>query len=48
VHLNPLAIGSGDAGALLTSMLEGIKGEVGEPSYILPWGINAEQTAGFV
>lgn len=41
-----LAIGGGDASALLSAMLEGIQPEKGEASYIFAWRIDAEDATG--
>jgi hypothetical protein len=48
MHLNSLVIGDSDASALLTSVLKGIKGKIGEPRYILAGGVDAKKTAGFM
>ena len=44
MHSNPSAIGGSNASALLTPMLKGIEGEIGQPGHILARGINAEDT----
>src|SRR5438067_25554 len=43
-----VAVGCGDACALLTPMLEGIEAKKSNPCDIFAWGINPKDAAGFV
>jgi hypothetical protein len=43
-----LAIGSGDAGAFLAAVLEGIEGKKGKSGYIFIWGVDTKYTARLV
>ena len=45
-EMNLLAIGSGYARAFLASMLKGIEAVEGNPGYVFPWRVDAEDAAG--
>ena len=48
VNVEVFTITGGDAGALLTTVLESKKGKKGKPGYIFIRGKNAENAAGLV
>ena len=48
VNSEGLAVGGGDAGALLAAVLEGEETEKGETGRVLAWGINAHHATLFV
>ena len=48
VNLDFLAVGGGDAGALLPAVLQGEQGEICKPSYVFFGSADTKNTAGFV
>jgi hypothetical protein len=44
--MNLAAVGGGYACAFLASMLEGIQAVEGDPGYVFPWRVDAEDAAG--
>jgi hypothetical protein len=47
-HLHPLAVGNGNTGTFLTTVLQGKESEVCKPSYVLTGTIDSKNTATLV
>ncbi len=48
IYLDTLAVGGGDTGAFLATMLESEKGKKGKPSYIFIMGIDPKNATSLV
>jgi hypothetical protein len=45
-EMNLATVGGGYTGAFLASMLKGIQAVEGDPGYVFPWRVDAEDAAG--